>query len=180
LNPRQLSAISLLAALGAVTRIGLGKVALVVPLDIYGVLIKVGLTETLAFVAGFALGPLQGFLTGSLIIVVSDMFMMPGIWTPFIAAIIGLIGIIGGFLRRLANKPSRLFLSLSAISLTLTSEFLQNAWFALFFQIPLMPTLLTGLPSIVTALVNNTILFTALGNKMVRMVREVASQPKGG
>jgi len=180
LNPRQLSAISLLAALGAVTRIGFGKVALVVPLDIYGALIKVGLTETLTFVAGFALGPLQGFLTGFLIVIVSDMFMMPGIWTPFIAAIIGLIGIIGGFLRRLANKPSRLFLSLSAISLTLTSEFLQNAWFALFFQIPLIPTLLTGIPSIVTALVNNTILFTALGNKMVRMVREVASQPKGG
>jgi len=180
LNPRQLSAISLLAALGAVTRIGLGKVALVVPLDIYGVLIKVGLTETLTFAAGFALGPLQGFLTGFLIIVVSDMFMIPGIWTPFIAAIIGLIGVISGIIRRLTKDPSKLFLCLSAIALTSMSEFLQNAWFALFFQIPLMPTLLTGIPSMVTALVNNAILFTLLGNRMVKMVREVASKPKDG
>jgi len=179
LNPRQLSAISLLAALGAVMRIVLGKFALVVPLDIYGALIKVGLTETLSFIAGFALGPLQGFLTGFLLIVVSDIFLMPGIWTPFIAAIIGLIGILGAFLHRLASEPSKLFLGLSAIALTSMSEFLQNAWFALFFQIPLMPTLLTGIPSMVTALVNNTILFTALGNRMVKMVREVASQPKG-
>jgi len=180
LKPRQLSAIALLAALGAVMRIGFGKVALVVPLEIYGVFIKVGLTETLTFVAGFALGPLQGFLTGFLTVIVSDIFMMPGPWTPFIAAIIGLIGVLSGILRRLADDPSKLFLGLSAIALTSMSEFLQNAWFALFFQIPLMPTLLMGIPSMVTALVNNVILFTLLGNRMVKMVREVASQPKDG
>ena len=80
---KQLSAISLLAAAGAVVRSGLGWLAYVVPV-FYGVLIKVGLSETLAFICGFVFGPIQGFIAGFLIIIVSDMFSVygPGIWTP--------------------------------------------------------------------------------------------------
>lgn len=64
-------------------------------LGAHGIVIKVGLTETVAFLSGLAFRPVQGFATGALIIVVSDLYRRPGPRTPFIAAIIGLIGVGG-------------------------------------------------------------------------------------
>ncbi|HID91376.1 TPA: hypothetical protein EYP44_05405, partial [Candidatus Bathyarchaeota archaeon] len=94
-----------MAALGAVVRMGIARFGLAIA-ELHGILAKIGLAETLAVACGFAFGPLQGFVTGALIIVVSDLYMMPGPWTPSIAAIIGLLGAIGGALRRLCGKPS--------------------------------------------------------------------------
>lgn len=168
-SSRELAVISLSIAAGAVTRIGLGWIALSAS-PLYGLLIKVGLSETLAFLSGVLFGPIQGFVTGALIIVVSDLYMMPGPWTPFIAAIIGLIGIGGGAIHILRKNPSLVQLGASAITLTLVSELLQNIWFAVFFELPIEATLLMGIPSIATALVNNTILFTTVVPKVVRLM----------
>lgn len=168
---KQLSAISLLVAAGAVLRIGLGWVALVSPINVYGVLVKIGLTETLAFVCGFVFGPLQGFITGALIIVVSDLFMTPGPWTPFIAAIIGIIGIGGGVLRRFMGNPSIISLGISALILTLISEVLQDTWFACFFGIPIVASFLMGIPALITAFINNMILFTTMGPRIIKLIQ---------
>lgn len=170
-SSRELAVITLFIASGAVTRIGLGWIALSAR-PLYGVLIKVGLTETLAFLSGLLFGPVQGFVTGSLIIVVSDLYMMPGPWTPFIAAIIGLIGIGGGALHILGKNPSPVQLGMSAITLTLVSELLQNIWFAVFFELPIEATLLMGISSMVTALVSNTILFATVVPRVVRLMRQ--------
>jgi len=169
---RQLALLSILAAMGATARIGLGWVALQAPQAAYGVLIKVGLTETVAFLSGLAFGPVQGFATGVLVIVVSDLFMMPGPWTPFIAAIIGLLGVGGGLLHVRRKNPSLVLLGASAVGLTLMSELLQNTWFALFFGIPVEAAVLTGIPSIVTALINNTFLFTTLVPRVLTILRQ--------
>ena len=166
-----------LVAVGAVCRIGLGEVALPVPVPLYGVLIKVGLTETLTFVSGFVFGPALGFLSGALIIVISDLFMMPGFWTPFIAAIIGIFGLGGAAVRRLAAKPSILALGASMGVLTVLSEFLQNAWIALFFNAPIAPILLAGVPSLVTALVNNIILLPTVGLRVIKLIQEATTRP---
>jgi len=188
---KQLSAISLLSAVGVVVRMGLGWVAYSVPsvplplgFSLYGIFIKIGLTETLAFVSGFAFGPVQGFVTGALIILLSDMFSMygPGLWTPFIAAIIGLIGVCGGVLRRSKKNPGIIFLSLTAVTLTTMSELLQTIWFAWYiwafytpetpFMIVLAISLAGGIVSAVTALVNNVVFFVAVAPKIIKLLRE--------
>jgi uncharacterized membrane protein len=157
-------------AVGAATRIALGQLALGAPTPLYGVLVKVGMTETLAFVSGFAFGPVTGFLSGAMIIVVSDLFMMPGPWTLFIAAIMGIFGLGGSAIRRLRGDPSVLTLGASAVLFTVLSELLQNAWFALSFNLPLVVALVMGVPSAVTAIANNTILLTTLGPKVIRLI----------
>jgi uncharacterized membrane protein len=149
---------------------------LAAPISVYGVLIKVGLTETLAFVSGFVFGPPLGFLAGALIIVISDLFMMPGPWTPFIAAIIGILGVGGGAIRRLVRNPSIVALGISAAALTILSEFLQNAWFALFFNIPLAAALATGIPSMLTAVANNILLLTTVGVKTIGLIQKLTTK----
>jgi len=165
-----------LVAVGAVLRVGLGQLALGAPIPLYGVLIKVGLTETLAFVSGFAFGVAPGFLTGALIIVISDLLMMPGPWTPFIAAIIGVIGVGGGAIRRLVGNPSVLVLGISAAALTVVSEFLQNAWFAVFFNIQIAAALAMAIPSMLTAVANNVVLLTTVGVKTIQLIQKLTTR----
>ena len=168
-----------MVAVGVVTRIGLERLALGLPTPLYGVLVKVGLTETLAFVSGFVFGPAMGFLSGAMIIVISDLFTMPGPWTPFIAAIIGIFGLGGSAIRRLHGERSVLALGAFAVLLTILSELLQNAWFAWSFNIPIVTTLVMGAPSIVTAVVNNTILITTLGLKVIRLIQSTMPRSPG-
>lgn len=174
---REVCIASGLVAVGAVCRVALGQVALLAPTPVYGVLIKVGLTETLAFVGGFVFGPALGFVTGGLIIVISDMFMMPGPWTPFIAAIIGLLGVGGALIRRVVGNPSVVVLGAYVAVLTVLSEFLQNAWFALFFNIPIAAVLAMGIRSTVTAVANNVILLTTVGLKTIELIQKLAPRP---
>jgi len=180
---RQLSAISALVAAAAALRMGMNWLAYVMPIPTYGVLIKIGLSETLAFTCGFAFGPIQGFITGALIIIVSDIFTWAGIWTPFIAAIIGMLGFIGGILRRFRSNPSTIFLGASAVSLTLISELLQNLWFAWYMQAFYMPetpfiivlgmTFVGGIKSAIVALINNIVLFITIVPRIVEVLRNV-------
>jgi len=197
-STKQLTAISLLSAVGAVSRIGLSWVALSVPyvplpfgFSFYGIFVKIGLTETLSFASGFAFGPVQGFLTGVLIIVVSDIFSVngPGLWTPFIAAIIGLLGVLGGVFRRFKENPSTAFLAVSAVILTMISELLQDAWFAWYmwafympetpFLMVLVTSLVGGVASIVTGLVNNVVFFTALSPMIMKTLKQQTTLNRG-
>jgi uncharacterized membrane protein len=177
---REAALISALVAVGAASRIGLGRLALGLPTPAYGLLVKVGLTETLAFVSGFLFGPAMGFLSGAMIIVISDLFMMPGVWTPFIAAIIGIFGLGGSAVRRLGSEPSVLASSVFAVAFTVLSEFLQNAWFAWFFNIPITAVFLMGVPSAVTAIVNNAVLIPTLGRKVIRLIQNTIPGRPGG
>ena len=185
---RQLAAISLLAATAAATRIGVNFAAFSVPIPIYGVVVKIGLTETLTFVSGFAFGSIQGFITGALAIIVSDLLTWPGVWTLIIAAIIGLLGILGGLFRRLGPNPSIISLGAAAVVLTMISESLQNiytAWSYLISGMPLTESLVLsfggGIVPMVTALINNTVLFTMLAPRIITIIRRmVMTKPKGG
>jgi len=172
-DAKTLATVSTLVALGAATRIVLGRVALASPVLLYGLLIKIGLTETLAFVSGILFGPIHGFITGMLTIIVSDLFMSPGPWTPFIAAIIGIVGFGGGLLKILGVRSSRRIMIGSAILLTFVSEFLQNLWFALFFGIPMVVALVAGIKSTVSALINNVVLFSTLGPRAIRIIHDL-------
>jgi uncharacterized membrane protein len=176
INSRELSFIAAFSAIGAVTRILLGNLALESPIPIYGVLIKIGLTETLTFISGFVFGSVAGFMTGALIIVTSDLYVVPGPWTPFIAAIIGLFGVGAGIIRRYVNDPGTVGLGLCAAALTILSEFLQNTWVALFYNVPIVATMISGLPSLAAALVNNVILIGTTGPRVIRLVQRATER----
>jgi len=183
---KQLSAISLLVATAAAVRVGVNWVAFAVPIPAYGVLVKIGLSETLAFTSGFAFGPIQGFLTGVLIIVVSDIFTLAGPWTPFIATIIGVLGLFGGIFRRFRQTQSIRFLALAALVLTLISEMLQNIWSGWYtwtfympevpFMVVLATTFVEGLPSAITAIINNTVLFMLVAPRIIKILQEWVSK----
>ena len=176
INSRELSLVSAFIAIGAATRIVLGRLALEMPPPVFGVLIKVGLTETMAFFSGFVFGPGAGFLTGALIIVISDIYTFPGPWTPFIAAIIGLFGLIAGIIRRYVDPLGPVKLGLCAAALTVLSEFLQNSWVTLFYGLPIIVTMMNGLPSAITALVNNVVIIGASGPRVIRLIRGAAQR----
>jgi len=174
LNSKQIALVSTFSAIGAVVRILVSNVASVSPLPVYGVVTKIGLSETLSFAGGFIFGPVAGFITGFLIILVSDIASPygPGAWTPYIASIIGLLGICGGLIRRIHPRPTVLVALVSAVALTLLSEFLQNAWVTLTYNIPIEGTMITGLPSLVTAMANNIIFFPTVGLRTITFVQE--------
>jgi len=189
---RQLTAISMLVATAAAVRVGVNWAAFAIAIPIYGVVIKIGLAETLSFVSGFVFGPIQGFITGLLIIIISDLFTWAGLWTPFIAVIIGLLGFLGGILRRFKPNPSIIFLGAMAVVLTMISELLQNTWFAWYmwsfymhetpFAIVLTTTIVEGLSSIITAIISNVVLFTAVAPQIIRTLKDwvLVESPNAG
>lgn len=169
-------------------RLVVDQVGALSPEPVFAVVIKVGLSETLSFVSGFVYGPIVGFVTGFLIVVISDIVSPygPGAWTPFIASIIGLLGICAGFIRYVRPRPTALMMILSAVALTLLSESLQNLWASLTYNIPIAVTMATGIPSLITAVANNLILFPTVGMKVIKFIQEqrlnlvdsVAENPK--
>ncbi len=173
-NSKQIALVSTFSAIGAVVRILANNLAMVSPEPVYGVLTKVGLSETLSFVSGFIFGPIGGFITGFLIILLSDIASPygPGAWTPFIASIIGLLGICGGIIGRIRPRPTVSLALFSAVALTLLSEFLQNVWVSLTYNFPIEGTMITGFYSLVTAMANNIILFPTVGLKTITFVQE--------
>ena len=183
ISTKQLSAISLIVALGAVVRVGVNWVAFTTPALPYGIIVKIGLCETLAFICGFVFGPVQGFVAGALVIIVSDMLTWAGPWTPIIAAIIGLLGVFGGLLCRIRENPSVIFFGVAAVALTLVSEMLQNlytTWFYLVSGMPLILALITafsgGIISMVTAIINNTVLFMTVAPRIIGTMRRMVVQ----
>jgi uncharacterized membrane protein len=171
---RQAALTSALVAVGAATRIVLDQIALASPTPLFGVMIKIGLTETLTIADGLAMGPTSGFVTGVLIVVVSDILTLPGAWTPFIAMIIGLLGLLAGLLQRRFRVEKPRDFALLALLLTILSEFLQNLWVSIFYSIPLPVTVSTGLPSLLTALVNNIVLLAAVGPRVMGLIKRAA------
>ena len=173
-NSRQVALISTFIAIGAVVRIGVDQVGDMVPTPAFSAVIKLGLSETLSFVSGFIYGPVAGFVTGFLIILLSDLGSPygAGAWTPFIASIIGLLGICAGFIRRVRPRPTTLMMTASAVVLTLLSEFLQNLWVSLTYNVSIIATMSSGLLSLVAAMANNLILFPTVGTKAIEFVQE--------
>lgn len=190
LSTKRLAIIPLLVAAGVVIRIELTQLAYMVPI-LSTILIKIGLSELLAFISGFVFGPVQGFITGFLTIAISDILSIhgPGLWTPFIATIIGLLGPGGWALHRLSKKPNILALGTSAVILTLMSELLQNLWMGWYmwtFYMPKTPLaivlgtlLIGGIKVTVTALINNVILFTTVAPRIIKLLQELIMPQTG-
>jgi hypothetical protein len=63
-------------------------------------------------------------------------------------------------------------MALCAVGLTLLSEFLQNLWSSVTFNASIIATMSLGFPSLLTAMVNNLILFPTVGTKAIEFVQE--------
>ena len=174
LSSRQVALISTFIAMGAVARVVVDQVGDVVPSPVFGIVIKFGLSETLSFVSGFVYGPVVGFLTGFLIVLLSDIASPfgAGAWTPFIGSIIGLLGVAAAVIRHVKSRPTVLMMTVSAVGLTLLSEFLQNLYVSLAYGVPIVGTMMAGLPSLVAAMVNNIILFPTVGTAAIGFVQQ--------
>ena len=168
-----------LIAVGALARILIDNVIMFIPQPFYGWLIPVGLTETLTFIVGFTVGATAGFVTGASIIVISDIATIPGPWTPFIAIIIGVIGIFAGSARKFIKQPDFRIMALSSVLLTLMSETLQNVSIALLFNTPIVATILFGIPTLIVALASNFILFSTVGLSVIRMILTSSATSNG-
>jgi len=170
---RQVALISTFIAIGAVVRIGVDQIGDMVPGTAFAIVIKLGLSETLTFVSGFVYGPIAGFVTGFLIIVLSDIGTPygAGAWTPFIASIIGLLGICGAYIGRVRPRPTVLMMIISAIGLTLLSETLQNLYVSFAYGVPIILSMVSGLPSLVSALANNLVFFPTVGIKAIEFIQ---------
>ena len=170
---RRISLIATLVAVGTVIRFGLGELAMMTPVPVYGIAIKIGLTETLTFIIGFVYGAAAGIMGGALIIVISDMAFSPGPWTPFIAAIIGCVfGIGGAVVRRFGSETPRVrVLGVSSVPLTIISETLQNSWVAVFYGVPLSASMLSGILTMIAALLSNATLLAAVGPRIIIVIQ---------
>jgi hypothetical protein len=152
----------------------LGELAMMTPVPVYGIVIKIGLTETLTFIIGFVYGITAGIMGGALIITISDLAFFPGPWTPFIAAIIGLVfGIGGAAVRRFENgTPRTKVLGASSALLTVISESLQNLWVTVFYGIPLIASMISGIPTMIAAILSNAILLVTVGPRIITMIQD--------
>jgi energy-coupling factor transport system substrate-specific component len=84
--------VAALAALATVGRIAFAPIPNVKP------------TTDIALFAGYALGPVPGFMVGSVAALVSNIFFGQGPWTPWQMLGWGLAGVTGGVLARVAGR----------------------------------------------------------------------------
>lgn len=96
-NPhaREIVLIALLAAIAAVSRVPFAFIPSVQP------------TSFFIIIAALALGAESGFMIGAAAALVSNMFLMQGIWTPFQMLSWGLMGLSAGMLRHTRLAANR-------------------------------------------------------------------------
>jgi uncharacterized membrane protein len=121
-------------------------------------------------------GYAAGFITGAFIIVVSDLPVAPGPWTPFIAAIIGLFGVGAALVHRIDPNPTPYRLACFAVALTIMSEVLQNLWTAWFSNLPITIAMIQGLPTLIAAVSNNAILIATIGPRLIKLVENATAE----
>jgi len=111
-----------------------------------------------AMLAGLRYGPIQGFLTGSLALLLSDLYIgLPGPWTFFTFSAFGLVGFISGFLPKSYIKD-RKKLATSAAFLTLLYQVIVNsAWPLITGQSLLLATIM-AIPFAAIQIIGNTVI----------------------
>jgi|HubBroStandDraft_3_1064219.scaffolds.fasta_scaffold01858_5 energy-coupling factor transport system substrate-specific component len=116
-SPRMVAVVATLAALAA-----LGRDAFVALPDVKPI-------TAIAFVVGYALGPLPGFTVGAMGMLVSNMMLGQGPYTPWQMAAWGLVGLAGALLGRLKNRtPGRFGLALGCAVMALVAKEIMNLY----------------------------------------------------
>ena len=96
-----------------------------------------------AMIAGFIMSYQEGFLVGFLSFVISDLMILPGIWTIIDSLVAGFIGFIWGFLRNILRNSLEAFI-VSYIS-TLFYDIVSSTAFYMVFGLDFMSALISGI-----------------------------------
>src|SRR5204862_1155833 len=89
---RVLALVATMAALAVVGRLAFAAIPNVKP------------TTDIVLFAGYALGPIPGFVVGAVAALVSNIFLSQGPWTPWQMAAWGAVGVGGALLARLFRR----------------------------------------------------------------------------
>lgn len=185
-SARMVAVVATLAAVAA-----LGRDAFVALPDVKPI-------TAIAFVVGYALGPLPGFTVGAIGMLASNMMLGQGPYTPWQMAAWGLVGLAGALLGRLSGRRmGRVGLALSCAVMALVAKEIMNVytWTLGAVHTPAAFLLVAGqgLPFDVTDTVASFLFGFAFGPELARLlgrmrarmnvqwesVPPVASQPTG-
>lgn len=125
ISVQHISLIATLAAIAGISRVPFAALPNVQP------------TTFLVLASGYALGPLSGFMIGSMAALVSNMFLGQGPWTLWQMLSWGIIGFISGGLPKMMKRPKKLPLSLFAFTCGFLFDYIMNLWYWLAFIRPL-------------------------------------------
>ena len=131
----------------------------------------------ICIIAGMYLGAEAGFFTGSLSVLISNIYFGQGPWTPFQMLGFGLIGLAAGYL----SKPlirSRVFLIIFGVLSGAAYSFIMDIWTVLWysggFDWRLYLTALgSALPFTITYAVSNVLFLLILGGPMGRKLGRI-------
>lgn len=116
-SARMVAVVATLAAVAA-----LGRDAFVALPDVKPI-------TAIAFVVGYALGPLPGFTVGAIGMLASNMMLGQGPYTPWQMAAWGLVGLAGALLGRLSGRRmGRVGLALSCAVMALVAKEIMNVY----------------------------------------------------
>jgi energy-coupling factor transport system substrate-specific component len=158
--------VALVATLAAVA--ALGRDAFVALPDVKPI-------TAIAFVVGYALGPLPGFTVGAIGMLASNMMLGQGPYTPWQMAAWGLVGLAGALLGRLsARRMGRFGLALGCAAMALVAKEIMNVytWTLAAAHTPAAFLLIAGqaLPFDVTDTVASFLFGFAFGPELARLL----------
>jgi energy-coupling factor transport system substrate-specific component len=162
-SARMVAVVATLAAVAA-----LGRDAFVALPDVKPI-------TAIAFVVGYALGPLPGFTVGAIGMLASNMMLGQGPYTPWQMAAWGLVGLTGALLGRLrGRRMGRLGLALSCAVMALVAKEIMNVytWTLAAAHTPAAFLLIAGqaLPFDITDTVASFLFGFAFGPELARLL----------
>jgi energy-coupling factor transport system substrate-specific component len=162
-SARMVAVVATLAAVAA-----LGRDAFVALPDVKPI-------TAIAFVVGYALGPLPGFTVGAIGMLASNMMLGQGPYTPWQMAAWGLVGLAGALLGRVSGRRmGRVGLALSCAAMALVAKEIMNlyTWTLGAAHTPAAFLLIAGqgLPFDITDTVASFLFGLAFGPELARLL----------
>ena len=131
----------------------------------------------LSILAGVSLGAESGFLVGAVSMLLSNMLLTQGPWTPWQMFAMGLVGFFGGFLFQKRKKmwllPVYGFAATFALYGTIMNLFSALSWNRILTPAVLLANMATGLPADLTHGISTALLLLFLGPAMEEILRRI-------
>jgi energy-coupling factor transport system substrate-specific component len=121
---KEISLIATMAGLAGISRVPFAPLPNIQP------------TTFLIIVSGWVFGPIFGFMVGSVSVIVSNLFLGHGPWTPWQMLAWGMAGFMSGIIGRGNTNPPKLFLALYGFVWGFLYDYIMNLWNFIAFVYP--------------------------------------------
>jgi energy-coupling factor transport system substrate-specific component len=125
IDSRKIAAIATLSALGGVLRVPFAAIPGLQP------------TTFIIAVAGYALGPVNGFMVGSMAAFISNFFLGHGPWTLWQMLAWGLCGVFFGVLKKIMKKNNLIIFAIICALWGYVFGFILDMWYIVAFVKPI-------------------------------------------